>query len=94
MVKMVINLGIKKGKNNDNSFPQLIHIQNSLLMSMADAYVKDSYVDGNSDIKKVRTYSVKLSSTFFLKRHAVYNRFNHAFKNALCCVHIFQGIVH
>ena len=36
MIKMIANLGITKGENNDNSSPQLINIYNSLLMSIVD----------------------------------------------------------
>ena len=63
---MIVNLRIKKGENNDNSSNQLTRIQNYLLISTDDTPEKDlSNVNGKFDMKKVRTSSVKSSSTLF-----------------------------
>ena len=65
--KMIVNLGIKKGKNNNNPSPQLTCLQNSLLMSTVNTPEKYlSNVEGKCDMRKVRTSLVKSLSTLFL----------------------------
>ena len=41
MSKMIVHFGSKKGKNYDNSSPQITHLHNSLLMSIVDTPEKD-----------------------------------------------------
>ena len=56
MRKIIVNLGSKKGKNNDISSCQIACLNNSLLMSIFDTPEKDlSDVDRKSNIRKVRT---------------------------------------
>ena len=63
---MIVNLGSKKDKNNDNYYLKLTHIQNSLLMSIVNTPEKYlSYVDKKYYIRKVCTSSVKSSPTLF-----------------------------
>ena len=63
---MIFNLGSKKCENNDTSIPQLTHLLNSLLISTVDTPEKYlSNFDRKSDMRKVRTSSVNLSSTMF-----------------------------
>ena len=38
---MIVNLGSKKGKNNDNTYLQPTHLHNSLLMSIVDTPKND-----------------------------------------------------
>ena len=78
MIKITINLGSKKGKNNKNSLPQLTRLQNYLLMSVVDTPEKDlSNVDGKYYMRKVITSSVNSSSKLFsCSIHSMYNRVN------------------
>ena len=64
---MIVSLGSKKGgRGGDKSFPELTHLQTSLLMIIVDTPERDlSNVDGKFDIRKVCTSSVKSSSTLF-----------------------------
>ena len=58
--KMIVKLVINKGKNKDNTYPQLIRLHNSLLMSIFDT--SENYlsnVEGRYDIRKVCRSSVK-----------------------------------
>ena len=56
MEKMIVNLGIWEGENNNSSSPQLSRIQNSLIMSIFDTPEKYLYnVEGKYDTRKVRT---------------------------------------
>ena len=82
MSKMIVNLGIKKVKNNDNSSFQLTHLQNALLVSIYDSLEEYlSNVDGKSDMRKLRTSLVKSSSALFsCSKRAMYNRVNRAQK--------------
>ena len=82
MSKIIVNFGSKKGENNENSSRQLIHIHNSLLMIIFDIPTKYlSNVNRKSDMRKVRTYSVKLSSTLFsCSIYEIYNKVNCAKK--------------
>ena len=62
----IFNLSSNKGKNNNNSCPQLTHLHNLLLMSIVRTPEKYlSNVDGKYDMIKVRTSSVNPSSTLF-----------------------------
>ena len=64
--KMIVNLGIKKGKINNKSSPQLTRLHNSLLMRIFDTPEKDlSNVEGKAGTRKVRTSLVKSYSTLF-----------------------------
>ena len=85
MRKMIVNLGSNKVENKNNSSPQLTHPQNSLIMSIVDTPEKYlSNVEGKSDMRKVRTSSVKSSSTLFsCSVRAMYNRVNSSQKQHL-----------
>ena len=62
MRKIIINLGSKKGENNNNSKCQLNRLHNFLLMSIFDTPENDlPNVDRKLDMIKVRTCSVKSS---------------------------------
>ena len=62
--KSIVHLGINKCENNNNSTFQISCLQNLLLMSIFDTPEKYlSNVDCKSDMIKVRTSSVKSSST-------------------------------
>ena len=64
MGEMIVNLSYKKCKNKNNSAGHLNHIQKSLLISIVDTPEKDvSNVDSKVDKRKVRTFSIKSSST-------------------------------
>ena len=66
MRTMIVNLGSKKCYNNNNSYPQLSHINISLLMRIFDTPEKDlSNVEGKAGTRKVRTSLVKSYSTLF-----------------------------
>ena len=82
MSKMIVNLGSKKWKNNNNSTCQLSSIQICLLIIIFDTPEKDlSNVDQRSDMRKVRTYWVNSSSTlFYCSIRAMYNIINRAKK--------------
>ena len=59
MKKMIVNFGIKKDENNDNSLHKLTRIHNSSRMSIIDTHKKYlSNIDGKHDMRKVHTYSV------------------------------------
>ena len=63
---MIINLGSKKGKNNDNSSCQITCLHNELFMIFVDTPENDLFnVDQKYDMREVRKYSVKSSSTLF-----------------------------
>ena len=58
MIKMIMNLSIKKGDKNDDSSPKLTHIQNTLLIVIFDTpenYL--SRVEGKAVTRKVHKYS-------------------------------------
>ena len=80
MIKDFLKLVNNKGENNDNSSPQLTHLQNSLLMNIVDTPEKYlSNVDRKSDMRKVRKSSGKSSSTSFSSSiNAIHNKFNRA----------------
>ena len=60
MRNFIVNLGSTKGKNSNNSSPQLTRQQNPLLMSIVDTSGKYlSNVEGKPDKRKVFTYFVK-----------------------------------
>ena len=76
IIKIIVNLDNKKCENYDIYSCQLTNIQNQLLMSIVDTPEKDLYnADRKSDTRRVRTSSVKSSST-----RAMYNRVNFAKK--------------
>ena len=79
----IVNLGSNKYEDNNNSTLQLNHLQNSLLISIVDTPEKDvSKVDRKLDKRKIRTSSIKSSSTLFhCSIRAMYNKFHCAFKN-------------
>ena len=59
---MIVNLGSNEGKNNDKYSCQLTRIHNLLLMSIVEIPKKYlSKVDRKSDMRKLRTPSVKSS---------------------------------
>ena len=74
--KMIVNLGIKKGKINNKSSPQLTRLHNSLLMSIVKTPESNlSNVEGGYDMRKVRTSLAKSSLRLFLcSMRAMYNR--------------------
>ena len=82
MRKMIVNLGIKKGKKNYKFSCQLTRLHNSLLMSIFGTPEKFlSGVNGKYDMRKVRTSSVNSSSTLFsCSIRIMYNRVNCAQK--------------
>ena len=82
MIKNIVILGIKKGENNLNYSPQISHPQNLSLMSIVDTSEKNlPNFDRKSNMRKVRTSSVKSSSTlFYFSIYAIYNRLNSAKK--------------
>ena len=81
--QIIVNLCSKKGKNNNNSTCQLRLIQNVLLTSIVDTPEKDlPNVDRKSDMRKVRTSSIKSCSKHFLIR-AMWNRVNRGQNNVL-----------
>ena len=85
MIKMIVNLGSKKGQNKDASC-QITHLQNSLLISIVDTpenYL--SNVDRKSDMIKVRTSSVKSSSTLFIVKHVQFIIEFTVLKNNVSC---------
>ena len=66
MFKMIVNLSIKKGKNKEISSTELTCLHNSLIMSTIHTPEKGlSNVCGKYYIIKVRSSSVKSSSTLF-----------------------------
>ena len=66
MRKMIVNLVSKKGDNNDNSYPQLSRLHNSLLMIIVEYNEIDlSHGEWTTDTMKLHTYYVKLSSILF-----------------------------
>ena len=57
---MIVNLGSKKGGNNEKSSPKLSCLQNSSMISIVDTIEKNlSYVEGKSVTRKVHTFSLK-----------------------------------
>ena len=76
---IIVNLGINKGKNNDSSYCQLNCLYNSLLMSIVDTPENNLFhFDQKSDMRKVRTYSVKTSATLFsCSIRTMYNKTSH-----------------
>ena len=53
MIRIIVNLGSKKGENNNNSSNQLTHLQNSLLMRIFDTTKKGlSNADRKSEMIK------------------------------------------
>ena len=64
--KMIVNLGIKKGKNNNKSSPQLNRLHNSLQMSIVKTPKRDlSNIEGKYDMRKARTSLAKSSLRLF-----------------------------
>ena len=84
MSKIIVNLGSKICEKNDTFTCQLTCLHNWLLMSIFETPEKDlSNVDSKSDMRKLRTSSVKLSSTLFsCSILAIYNRINPAKKTS------------
>ena len=80
--KIIVNLVSNKCYDNNNSTRQLNHLQNSLLMSIVDTPEKDvSKFDRIPDKRKVRTSSIKSSSTLFsCSIRAMYNIFHRDIK--------------
>ena len=78
MIKIILNLGSKRCKNNNNLTFQLTRLQDSLLMSIVETPEKDlSNPDCKSDIRKERTYSVMSSPTLFYSSiREIYDRVN------------------
>ena len=67
MIRIIVNLGIRTVKNNDNSSLQHTHLNKSLLMSIIDTLENYlSNVDIKFDMRKVRTSSINLLSIVFL----------------------------
>ena len=85
MIKIVVNLGSKKGKNREKSSPQLTGLHNSLLMIVVNTLEKYlSNFDGKSDMGKLRTSSVKSSSKLFsCSICAMYKKVNRAQKQQI-----------
>ena len=92
--KMVVNLGSKKCKNNSTRTCLLTHLHHSLLMIIIDTPETFlSNIDRKYDIIKVRTSSVKVSSTLFsCSMRAMYNIFNCALKQRLMLKSYLTGI--
>ena len=92
--KMIVNLGSKKLENNDTSTCQLTSLQSLLLISIVDTPEKDvSNVDRKVDKRKVRTFSIKSSSTlFFCSIHAIYNRVHCAQNQRLMLISFIPAI--
>ena len=66
MRKMIVNLVIKKGDNNENSSPQLSRLHNSLLMIIVETNEKYlSHGEWKADTRKLHKYYVNLSSILF-----------------------------
>ena len=64
MRRIIVNLGSKQCKNNNNFTCQLNHLQNSLLISISDTPEKDiSNVHMKLDKRTIRTSSIKSLST-------------------------------
>ena len=59
MTKIIVNLVIKTGNNNDNSYTHLSCPQNSLLMRIVDTPEKKSHGKGKEVTRKVCKSSVK-----------------------------------
>ena len=74
MRKMIVNLGSKNRKYNDNTSTQLTRLHHSLLLIIVNTPENDlSNVDGKYNMRKLCTYSVKSSSTlFFYSIHCMY----------------------
>ena len=67
MIRIIVNLGIKTVKNNNNSSLQHTHIKKSFIMRIVDTpknYL--SNVDSKYDMRKVRTSSMNLTSIVFM----------------------------
>ena len=66
MKTIIVNLGIHKCEDNNNSTHQMNHLQNWLLMIIVNTPEKDvSKVYRKIDKRKIRTYSIKSSSQLF-----------------------------
>ena len=78
MSKMVVNLCSKIYKNNETFSWHLTHIQNLLLMIISDTPENNLFnVFRKSDMRKLRTSSVKsLSTLFSCSMCVLYNRVN------------------
>ena len=94
MREIIFNLGSKKCKNSNNYTCQLSRLHNLLLMSIFGTSEKNlSNVDRNSDLRKVRTSSVKSSSKLFsFSIHEIYNRFDHSQKQFTLLKSYIPGI--
>ena len=67
IIRIIVNLGSKTVKNNDNSSLQHTHLNKSLLLRIIDTTEKYlSNVDSKYDMRKVRTSPINLSSNCFL----------------------------
>ena len=86
IIKMVVNLGSKKCKNNSTRTCLLTHLHHSLLMIIIDIPENDLSNAGRKyDMGKVRTSWVNSSLTLFLcSVRAIYNRVNYAKNNVSC----------
>ena len=94
MRKIIVNLVSNKLKKNNTSTCQLTHLQNLLLRSIV-APLKMIYqiMIHKVYMRKVRTYSLKLSSTLFsCSIFSTYNRGNHAQKQLLRLKSYLPGI--
>ena len=76
MRRIIVNLVSKKCEDNNNYTRQLNHVKNLLLMSIVNNPENDvSNVDRKLDKRKIRTSSIKSSSTLFsCSICAMYNR--------------------
>ena len=85
MSKIIVNLGSKICEKNDTFTCQLTCLHNWLLMSIFETPEKDlSNVDSKSDMRKLRTSSVKLSSTLlFCSIRAISDSVNRAQRRRL-----------
>ena len=94
MSELVVKLDSKKLGDNNNSTWQISSLHNLLLIIIF--YTPEKYlsnVDHKSDMRKVRTYSVKLLSTLFsCLIRAIYNIINYALKRLMLNSYI-PGII-
>ena len=70
MRNIIVNLGIIKWEDSNKSTYQLNHLHNLLLMSIVDTPEKSvSNVVRKLDKRKIRTSSIKSSSTLFIVQY-------------------------
>ena len=81
-INCFVTIDSNKCDNNDNSYPQLYHIQNSVLMRIVDIPENNlSHVEGKEVTRKLCTYVVNSYSTSFsCSARAMYNRVHRAQK--------------